>query len=562
MKKKKIKVGGVALFNGILFSSTNREVIASRNGNKISCKCQEYSKKTNIVSHIPIIRWILNLVLQVGNAGPEFTSSYDSKEKTSSLSTIIFYCLFMLIILGLPILLSAFFSIKYRTLVQVIILLVEILIYAIMLKSTDELDNLFMYHGAEHKVVNAFENDNIQGLTLENIKKQSRFHKRCGGNFVTYFMILTIICFLIPIDNLAVKYISLICISLLNVGIAYEIVVITSLLPKPLDVLAYPGCLIQLFTTKEPTDDMLELARYGTLAAVRENPGIVVSEYVNSYIDKNLKHKEYDIQDIYKILAYVTNTDKNSLYLQKNEKIITINQEIEAEKLLDKYYNQDYPLQYITNKQYFYNEEYYVDERVLIPRQDTEILVEKALEYIEKENLVNVIDLCTGSGCIGISIAKNSKNDCYVELVDISSDAICVANRNIAQNNVENKVKTVISNLLEYRIKQDTEYKVDMIVSNPPYIQSEVIKELDKKVQKEPLLALDGGKDGLDFYIRILNEAKQVLKPNGIIMFEIGYDELQAITDIINKDKEYKLLESVKDYGGNDRVVICRFLEK
>ena len=103
-------------------------------------------------------------------------------------------------------------------------------------------------------------------------------------------MILTIICFLIPIDNLAVKYISLICISLLNVGIAYEIVVITSLLPKPLDVLAYPGCLIQLFTTKEPTDDMLELARYGTLAAVRENPGIVVSEYVNSYIDKNLKH--------------------------------------------------------------------------------------------------------------------------------------------------------------------------------------------------------------------------------------------------------------------------------
>ena len=90
MKKKKIKVGGVALFNGILFSSTNREVIASRNGNKISCKCQEYSKKTNIVSHIPIIRGILNLVLQVGNAGPEFTSSYDSKEKTSSLSTIIF----------------------------------------------------------------------------------------------------------------------------------------------------------------------------------------------------------------------------------------------------------------------------------------------------------------------------------------------------------------------------------------------------------------------------------------------------------------------------------------
>ena len=104
--------------------------------------------------------------------------------------------------------------------------------------------------------------------------------------------------------------------------------------------------------------------------------------------------------------------------------------------------------------------------------------------------------------------------------------------------------------------------RVDLIISNPPYIRTDVLPTLQEEVKKEPKLALDGGKDGLDFYNRIIKEAKEVLKPNGIIIFEIGYDQLDDIKHIVNENKEYKMLESFKDYGGNDRVVICRFQDK
>ena len=153
-------------------------------------------------------------------------------------------------------------------------------------------------------------------------------------------------------------------------------------------------------------------------------------------------------------------------------------------------------------------------------------------------------------------------------LIDISLQALKIANRNIRLNGVNNKVITLNSDLLQNKIieieKQENieDKRVDMIVSNPPYIKTNVLPSLDEQVKKEPKLALDGGETGLDFYIRIIEQAKRVLKPNGILIFEIGYDQLNDLKEIISKNNEYKLLESVKDYGGNDRVVICRFLEK
>ena len=231
---------------------------------------------------------------------------------------------------------------------------------------------------------------------------------------------------------------------------------------------------------------------------------------------------------------------------------------------MNKYYDEKYPLQYLTHKQYFYNEIYYVDENVLIQRADSEILVEKAIEYINNEDMKNVIDLCTGSGALGISISKNTNIE-KMTLIDISLGAIKVAKRNIQKNGVSDKVTVQISDLLNEKIseiKDDSEKRVDMIVSNPPYIKTSVINTLQEEVQKEPHLALDGGKNGLDFYLRIIKEAKEVLRPNGILIFEIGYDQLSDLKDIIKENEEYNLLESVKDYGGNDRVVVCRFQGK
>lgn len=565
-KKKKINVGGVALFDGILFTSEYRQVASQKHGDRVFCKVNNFAKNDKIITKIPILRGMLGISNQLTNASSEFIESSGEKDKGNKYKTVITYIILILVSILIPVIISIPFSLNIRTFIQVIALILEFGIYLILIKSVSELDNLFMYHGAEHKAVNAYENLEIEDITLENVKKQSRFHKRCGGNYLVYFMLLTIASLFIPINNLIIKIIVVLVMSILNVGLAYEMVNILSKLPKPFDIINYPATLIQLITTKEPTDDMLKTAIYGVLGAVREKNGITPTEYKIKYVKEHFKDKEYDTQDIYSVIEYVTNIDRNKLLLDKDNILININQEIDADTLLNKYYIEKYPLQYLIHKQYFYNETYYVDENVLIPRADSEMLVEKAIEYINNEDIKNVIDLCTGSGALGISVAKNTDID-KMTLIDISLGAINVAKKNISLNGVEDKVILQISDLLKEKIKEIKEdenknRRVDMIISNPPYIKSEVVPTLQEEVQKEPHLALDGGKTGLDFYIRIVEEAKEVLKPNGLLIFEIGYDQLEDLKNIIKENEEYKLLESVKDFGGNDRVVVCRFQGK
>lgn len=563
-KRKKITVGGVALFNGIIFTSDYRQVAVQKEGEKINSRSTNLIKDKRIISKIPVIRGLLGLGNQIGNSIPDFMRSSGEEEKSSKLNTLLLYAILIVACISIPVLISAFFSGKYQSIIQALIIALEFVMYICMLKSIPDLDTLFKYHGAEHKAVNAYENLKLEEINLENVRKQSRFHKRCGGNFIVYFVILTMLSTLLPIENLIIKALSMMLLCIFNIGLAYEIVNLFSKFKKPFDIINYPATLIQLFTTKEPTDEMLKLAIYGVLGSTRKENGITPLEYLKKYTSENLKNKEYETTDIYSILEYVTGVDRNRLLLQKDRYLISLNNEIEADRLLNKYYNENYPLQYITHKQYFYNELYYVDENVLIPRADSEILVEKAIEYIEKENLKSAIDLCTGSGALGISTARNSDIE-IMTLIDISLGAISVANKNILSNDVGLKVKAKVSDLLSEVIKEtatDEEKKVDIIISNPPYIKTEVISTLQKEVQKEPHLALDGGKDGLEFYIRIFKEAKAVLKPNGLLMLEIGYDQLDDIKNIVKENSEYTLLESVKDYGGNDRVVICRFQEK
>ena len=248
------------------------------------------------------------------------------------------------------------------------------------------------------------------------------------------------------------------------------------------------------------------------------------------------------------------------MYINLDTISINLKDQIVIESLLNKLYKENIPLQYITNSQFFYNEEYFVNENVLIPRQDTEILVEKAIWYITNENLTTLIDMCTGSGCVGISIAKNT--DIKIAfLVDISKKALDVAEKNIKLNDVFNKVKTIHSDLFNVFLDK-AENTYDIIVSNPPYIPTNDILSLDENVKKEPFIALNGGKDGMDVYRKIFTQAKKVLKNNGLLLLEIGYDELAKITELIKNDDNYILVESVKDLGGNDRVVVCRFLQK
>ena len=284
---------------------------------------------------------------------------------------------------------------------------------------------------------------------------------------------------------------------------------------------------------------------------------LTINEYINSYITNNLKNIEYLKNDILVIIANYLNMDKNKLYLVLNTRTLNNKEIDDITNKLNKYYIDNIPLQYITNKQAFFNENYFVNENVLIPRQDSEILVEEAIKYINSENLTSLLDMCTGSGALGISIANNS---CIKEvtLVDISNNALEVAKKNIEINNVSKNINIVCSDLFSNLDNK----KYDIIISNPPYIKTEDIYSLDEYVKKEPLIALDGGIDGLAIYRKILKEAKEHLNDNGIIIFEIGYDELEDIKSIVKMYKEYNYIKCVKDLGGNDRVVIIRYIKK
>ena len=210
------------------------------------------------------------------------------------------------------------------------------------------------------------------------------------------------------------------------------------------------------------------------------------------------------------------------------------------------------PLQYITNNQEFMGLNFYVDENVLIPQPDTEILVEKAIEIAETTQKNKILDMCTGSGCIAISLAKKI-NNAQITAVDISNSALNVANKNVINNNVENKIIFINSDMFN-----NIEEKFDIIVSNPPYIETETINKLEIEVQNEPHLALDGGIDGLKFYKIIANNAFKYLNENGYLLLEIGYNQQNSVTQLLQDTGKYKNIETIKDLGGNYRVVIAR----
>lgn len=261
------------------------------------------------------------------------------------------------------------------------------------------------------------------------------------------------------------------------------------------------------------------------------------------------KQKVEDASIISRILMqYVLKIDRNKLIINKNDNV-DINKENEYKEYIEEIIKGK-PVQYITNNQEFMRLNFYVDENVLIPQPDTEILVEEVIKSIDIKENIEILDMCTGSGCIGISLAKNIKNT-KVTLVDISKEAIETAKKNAIQNEVENKITFIQSDMFE-----NVKGKFDIIVSNPPYIKTNIIQTLDKQVQNEPHIALNGGEDGLDFYKILINEAHKYLKKDGKIFLEIGYDQKQEVESLAKQSKHYKKIETIKDLSQNDRVII------
>lgn len=249
--------------------------------------------------------------------------------------------------------------------------------------------------------------------------------------------------------------------------------------------------------------------------------------------------------------------------LEQSKEYLTTHETEEQDRELVKVFKEgidklcnNIPIQYITKKQEFMGLDFIVNENVLIPRPDTEILVEEVIKLVKQSSNPKILDLCTGSGAIGISIAKYI-DDCKVILSDISNEALKIATQNcisILGKDKNNKIQILQSDLF----KNIREKKFDIIVSNPPYIKTAVIKTLEKQVQNEPIIALDGGKDGLDIYKKIINQAYKFLKKEGYLCLEIGYDQKDEVIELIKKTNKYQDIYSKKDLGDNDRIVICK----
>ena len=256
------------------------------------------------------------------------------------------------------------------------------------------------------------------------------------------------------------------------------------------------------------------------------------------------------------VLASLTNTTKEYLLINEKE---------EVDKTIQKKYNlainklcQNMPIQYIINKQEFMGYEFYVNKDVLIPQPDTEVLVEEVIDiYNNKmsDRKIQILDLCTGSGAIGISLANVIKN-CDITLSDISKSALKVAKKNC--KNIVNTASLNNIKILQSDLFQNIKNKFDIIVSNPPYIKTDIIKTLDKEVQEEPILALDGGKDGLEIYRKIINEAYKYLNKDGYLCLEIDYDQKNEVIELLKNNGNYREMYSKKDLAGKERIVICK----
>ena len=253
------------------------------------------------------------------------------------------------------------------------------------------------------------------------------------------------------------------------------------------------------------------------------------------------------------LLETVCGTDRNDLLVHGEQPVAP-----EAE---EKYLNwirqraEHIPLQQLTGEQGFMGLTFSVNEHVLIPRQDTEILVEEVLK--ELHDGMRVLDMCTGSGCILLSLLHYS-NDCEGLGVDLSAEALEVAGRNVLK--VLTPEKAEHAHFLQSDLFEKVEGKFEIIVSNPPYIASAEVEKLMPEVRDhEPRMALDGTEDGLYFYRRIIEEAGKYLVSSGMLFFEIGYDQGQAVSELM-RTEGYCEVQVVQDYAGLDRVVFGTYV--
>ncbi|MFA5239069.1 MAG: peptide chain release factor N(5)-glutamine methyltransferase [Phycisphaerae bacterium] len=262
------------------------------------------------------------------------------------------------------------------------------------------------------------------------------------------------------------------------------------------------------------------------------------------------------------LLSCVLGLKRIELYTQF-EKIVSEEQLGRLHNLVERAGRHE-PIAYLAGKTEFYSLEIEVSADCLIPRPETELLVERAIEFLRVRSPVAgpgkqfVCDLCTGSGCVAAAIAKNYP-DCQIIATDICDAALSVADRNIKKHQLGERIKLLHGDLFDPIVPYLDVEKFDLIVCNPPYVSADEFEKLDKNVKDyEPRLALFAGDEGLDIYQRIIEKVEQFLKPDAALMLEIGYEQGQAVTQLIEKTNCFSEINIEKDNQGNDRIVIAK----
>lgn len=590
MKDKKVKktsIGGQAVLEGVMMRGRCGVATAVRDSDgiiRIEAERITPPEKKSIFVRLPIIRGIVNFFsslvtgtkilmrsAEVYGGDDDEPSKFEKWLAKTFKIDVMDVVLFFGVALGLVFSIALFFILPtflggligkaapnmppiVKNLIEGGIRILIFVGYILFTSLLKDIKRTYMYHGAEHKTITCYEKG--LDLTVENVKKCRRVHDRCGTTFMFFVMFVSILVYsvfgaIFPVlnENVGLKMLSRIVLLPLIAGLSYELLKLLAKSDSPLVLpLKAPGLLLQMLTTKEPDEQMMEvaIAAFEKVLKMDEDPNEPVCKFVCpekvSVVTENLKKKfrssSVDETDAEWIVSIVTGIKRSELGGDSRVKSSHIDKidELAAERIKGK------PLSYVLGNADFYGYEIKVDERVLIPRPETEELVSEVLKVVK--NTDKVLDLCTGSGAIALVI--NKKSGASVTATDISEAALEVAKENFKQFDaaVETRLIDLYGDLSE---------KFDIIVSNPPYIKTEEIDTLDKEVKDyEPRIALDGGEDGLDFYRRICEGAKQRLNEHGKLFLEAGYGEAEEIKKMLENDFN---VEIIKDISGIDRII-------
>ncbi len=577
----KTKIGGQAVLEGVMMRGASSMALAVRDeqGN-IRVDTKRLPAKKPWYKKVPFLRGVINLAVSmiqgtaIINKSAEVFAEDELEQEGGGMgammviAVLLGLALAMFLFVYLPTQLTSWVVLLFgiettwvRSLIEGVFKVLVIILYMGGISKMKEIRRLYQYHGAEHKTIACYEAGDE--LTPANVQKHSRYHDRCGTSFIVFVMVISIammlivesICYAVGFDAISITWVrTLVKLAMLplTAGISYEmLMLLASHSWKIFAPLQWLGRQFQKITTKEPDQSMCEVAimAFNKVLAMDADPTMAEEHFPKPMNYQQFTQHIRPLAD--KAYGEEYNTDWLIMDLMgvPQDKLATTKYtfgwQMRVEQCMAKL-DKGIPVQQAVGAVTFMDHRILVNRHVLIPRQETELVVEKALTYIDKSS--KVLDLCSGSGAIGISIALDKK--CSVTLADISPKAIALSKKTASR--LKAKVKFVETDMFG-----SIKGKYNVIVSNPPYIPTDVIDTLEDNVKKhEPKLALDGGADGLAFYRAIAEGAKAVLCKGGAVVLEIGYNQGAEVVEIFT-NCGYHDVVAIDDYSGNNRIVVA-----